>query len=305
MTLKQAVIAALLPPIVASGSARAATIHVPSEQSTVQAGLDAAAAGDTVLVAPGRYKEHIVVPVGVVLRSSDGPDSTVLVSAELTGDPLTERLLEVAKGADRSTEIVGFSLDPAGCAGTGIFCEDASPTIRGNRFLEGFGFGLNVRMGNPLVEENDFAGCVTFGILVFAASPEIVRNQLHDCMPRAIEVTGVKSQPVIGGRPGQENRFYSNALDIVNSSTNTIDATYNDWGWATTAEMESHPWPADIGSITDANDQGRSHRGRGVVDYRNWVRGDNPAGAAPRNRWLLPILVVVGLALLIVVVVRR
>lgn len=53
--------------------ALAATLRVPKDHKTIQAAIDAARPGDTVLVAPGKYPERIRLTPGVILRSdSDG-----------------------------------------------------------------------------------------------------------------------------------------------------------------------------------------------------------------------------------------
>ncbi len=54
--------------------AHAATIRVPQDHQTIQAAIDATIAGDTILVASGRYLENIRLKPGILLRS-DGDDS--------------------------------------------------------------------------------------------------------------------------------------------------------------------------------------------------------------------------------------
>lgn len=52
--------------------AAADTIRVPQDQKTIQAGIDAAADGDTVLVDKGTYKEHIRLKPGIIVKSAGG-----------------------------------------------------------------------------------------------------------------------------------------------------------------------------------------------------------------------------------------
>ncbi len=51
----------------------AAEIRVPEHHETIQAAIDVAKAGDTILVSPGTYRERIVLKAGTHLRSA-GPD---------------------------------------------------------------------------------------------------------------------------------------------------------------------------------------------------------------------------------------
>jgi nitrous oxidase accessory protein NosD len=47
------------------------TIHVPRDKKTIQAAMDAAQSGDTVLLAPGNYREAVTLKSGVTLTGKD------------------------------------------------------------------------------------------------------------------------------------------------------------------------------------------------------------------------------------------
>ncbi|MFO0866572.1 MAG: right-handed parallel beta-helix repeat-containing protein [Gemmataceae bacterium] len=60
--------------IVSAQSVNAATIRVPQDHKSIQAAIDAANTGDTILVAPGKYQERIKLKPGVIVRS-EGDDA--------------------------------------------------------------------------------------------------------------------------------------------------------------------------------------------------------------------------------------
>lgn len=66
--------------------AQGKTLGVPSEYATIQKAIDAASAGDTVLVEAGTYRERVRLKAGVILRSAgeDKPGKFGLARAEAT-----------------------------------------------------------------------------------------------------------------------------------------------------------------------------------------------------------------------------
>jgi hypothetical protein len=125
-------------------SVNAATIHVPADQPTIQAGIDSAVAGDTVLVAGGTYTGDGNRDIGfggknIVLKSEDGPEFTIIDCQADTLDP--HRGFSFMNGETAASVIEGFTirngyapiLIEAGFAwwyGGGIYCDHSSPTIR-------------------------------------------------------------------------------------------------------------------------------------------------------------------------------
>ena len=111
-------------------STHAATLHVPSDYPTIQAGIDASVHGDEVLVAPGTYSgsgnQNInFLGKNIALRSEAGPVVTII---EPTG-PAPRRAVNLRSG-ETAASIEGFTLRGGYSDwGGAIFCSGASATI--------------------------------------------------------------------------------------------------------------------------------------------------------------------------------
>lgn len=114
--------------------ASAATIHVPGDQPTIQAGIDAASYGDTVLVACGTYYEHdVVMKSGICLMSETGLADCVMIDAQQVSRVM------YCENLDETTIIEGFTLangeQEALSQGAGIGCFYSSPSLVRCTFL--------------------------------------------------------------------------------------------------------------------------------------------------------------------------
>jgi hypothetical protein len=261
-----------------SKASSAKTIPYPGEFPTLDAAVQAASAGDTVLVAPGTYQESVRMKSAVVLRSSAGRDSTTLVSPGNAPDPLKERVIECI-GVDSTTVIQGFTIDHGKSYGLAFYCENSKPSIRDN-LIRGFGWGMHLKHSPAYIADNIVENCTAFGLLIMGCSPTVHRNEFRNNTGFAIDISGNHSQPEIGGSAENANKLYGNAGAVRISGRKDVVAHWNDWGWETTEEMKKEGYPSDIIAFMDGNDFGKSHRGRGKLDYRNWITASTAKVAA-------------------------
>jgi hypothetical protein len=155
--------------VLAPARAAQVTIHVPTDQPTIQAGIEVATDGDTVLVAPGTYNEQIdFLGKAITVRSRDGAEVTIIDSeGESTWvDWPYGPVVRMIGGEGADTVLQGFTVTggQAGSAGSagysGIWCEGLAPTIRdcivsGNSGGLGGGVLGNARLERCTIRDND------------------------------------------------------------------------------------------------------------------------------------------------------
>ena len=95
----------------------AETIHVPQDHNTIQAAIDAAKSGDTVLVSAGTYRERISLKPGIIVRSEgdDEPGKLGLKRAEATIiDGKNEEAKKPGVEMAEDSKLDGFSVTGVG-----------------------------------------------------------------------------------------------------------------------------------------------------------------------------------------------
>ncbi len=167
-------------------------IHVPGEQASIQAAIDASVAGDSILVAPGVYTgtgfRNVELPGHqLVIRGLGGPEETVL---DCGG---SYRAFWVHQGEDAGTVIEGFTIRNGGIHGNGggICIEGSAPTLRSLRFEScrsgrGRGGALYLfQATGVLLEDIDVDGGFAFyeggGIAVDQSSGTLLRVRISRC----------------------------------------------------------------------------------------------------------------------------
>ena len=118
------------------------TIHVPADQPTIQAGINAASNGDTVLVSTGTYYENINFNgKAITVTSASGPAATIIDGSKAYNATVT-----FSSNETLSSVISGFTIQNGYYWGN-VSISSAGPSVLGNiiqNTLQGYNYGAAV-----------------------------------------------------------------------------------------------------------------------------------------------------------------
>ena len=257
--------------LLAQCSVEAKTYLVPQEVDDVRMALREASYGDTVLVSPGRYRVQARIRSGVVLTSTDGPDSTILWNKRW-------HILEL-DDCDMATKISGFTFEGKGC-NICFACTTGAPVIEGNVIKQSWD-GISLYRCNALIKDNIIKGC-NRGIQMDYSDPEILNTVFMnngDAMSiissapviarcrleqngRALLILG-HSYPTVGGSLETANSFISNGYSVYNAGLRIEGTQYTDEREVAVAAYNY--W----GSLCPDD-----RKMRGAVVFRPWTDAD-------------------------------
>jgi hypothetical protein len=223
--------------LLSTGSASAQiVIRVPDDKPTIQSAIDAAAAGDTVLVASGTYFENINFRgKAITVESDQGPEVTI-IDGNLAGSVVT-----LASGEGPASVLRGFTLQRGdasgyyGSEGGGVRIERSSPTIQGNIITNnracGSGGGIEADFSSARIEDNLItnngqsllcSGGIGGGIAVLAGQTQVIDNIIVGNTWRSSSGGGIAlfgGTPIVRGNLIRANSAYDSGggIDVSNS----------------------------------------------------------------------------------------
>jgi parallel beta-helix repeat protein len=224
--------------------AHAAILQVPGDFTTIQGAIDAAVAGDLVVVAPGTYDENIdFMGKSITVESSDGPAVTIIDGGA------RDSVVLFISGEGMSSILRGFTIrhgrsgfdSTCFADGGGVCIQDSSPIVEENIIVDNVacdGNGIAVAFGSPLIRRNVISrnrrqGCGGGngggGIVVWgsgAGATKIVGNWISenttDASGGGISMNGAGDIRIEGNVIQGNSSFEGGGISMVNESNPLI-----------------------------------------------------------------------------------
>lgn len=159
-------------------TATATIIHVPDEQSTIQAGIDAAVDGDTVLVQPGIYLENINFDGHNILLGSlfiTTGDTSYISQTAIDGSQDNSSTVNFENGEISAAILCGFTITDGS---VGVRCASSDATLR-NLIITNSGAGISCGDANTSISHVTIHGNYR-GIICSSTNLELTNAHIYD-----------------------------------------------------------------------------------------------------------------------------
>jgi hypothetical protein len=234
-------------------------IHVPADQPTIQAGIDAATTGDTVLVAEGTYLENInfmgkaiTVASHFIVDADTNHINNTIIDGSMPAYPDSAACVMFVHGEDTTSILSGFTLTGGSGvwttgfnvrSGGGVFAFEAGAKILNNKIMynlvesdSGGGAGLQFLGGDAywaVIDNNTIShntsisdGYSAFGAGMSILVNAIIKNNLieHNTCTNTNQMADGGGIELELWEPGsnQHANVYNNIIRF-----NTLDANNN------------------------------------------------------------------------------
>ncbi len=126
----------------------ATIIHIPDDQPTIQAGLEQADEGDSVMVAEGIYYENIIWPETAEIKLFGNDTETTIIDANGNGSVIRFENYAV----DTLTVVANFTIQNA--SENGIYCYSSNPKLSNLIIQNNSGGGVFCFNVSPIIMDN-------------------------------------------------------------------------------------------------------------------------------------------------------
>ena len=195
-----------------------AAVYVPDDYSTIQAAVDAASSGDTIIVRDGTYTENVDVNKSLTIRSENGANSTIVQAANPDDHVFYIEADYVI--------LSGFTVQDAGNARGVYLVGVGGCTILGNTLLNNHEAVRLSHSSSNTIEGNQASNNGNGILLLNSSNNNVVRNNALDQNVGAdIWLEWSDSNVLDNNTSGQIGLYYSHRNTLVNNVVTSDPST--------------------------------------------------------------------------------
>ncbi|MBU2496180.1 MAG: right-handed parallel beta-helix repeat-containing protein [Candidatus Omnitrophica bacterium] len=200
------------------------TIYVPSDYPTIQAAIDVASGGDTIIVGDGTYYENVNVAKQIIIKSLNGPELTTVIAVD-TEDHVFEVTANYVTIQSFAIQIDEWQQPFPNTSGIYLGNNTDYCTISGNLLTGGGNYrGITIcSSNNNTISNNTCSVGLSYGIyLTESCNNSVSDNTFKDTANRGIQLSNSSENNLIS-----RNTCLNNDRGIELSSSNNNIITHN------------------------------------------------------------------------------